>query len=469
MDFHKDVLFLGGGSGPQADKPLQRQAVQGHEAGHIGVAEVQIGQAFTAGQTFDVRQLIAVGQLQPGQLFAVFEAHQLLHGAAGGDEYLDIGHVAHKGQICQIFVVADIHIFDILAVAQVAAGVVGHVVNGPDGVGVGQGVVAVAYAEVDPPDHLRLVPVVLPDPRQDLVVQLAVVQQEAGAVVENIQSLTDLFLSVIADAVIFVLHGLVGGGQGLAEEGEAVAEGGAGVGILEPGHIRHAQRIAQLHPGQIGQKPQLRKDLLHPGGIQIAQIQLCGIGAVGAAQQLDGVIQIHLGIGFPEGADLLRVQPDVRKRNGGKIWQVLQVLQQQIIIKAAGLQGDAGGFAGHRGSAQSDGIGYLYLGMGFDVAQDRVIAGAGSEIHGFEVGILIQSIYFSRFHLHRQLLYQLHGIGGGHRVLGGGGCGQGDDFLGGGNGFGAFAAAVQGKGGCRRAGDAGGSFPKRTHFRVCLR
>ena len=55
------------------------------------------------------------------------------------------------------------------------------------------------------------------------------------------------------------------------------------------------------------------------------------------------------------------------------------------------------------------------------------------------------------------------------RVLGGGGCGQGDDFLGGGNGFGAFAAAVQGKGGCRRAGDAGGSFPKRTHFRVCLR
>ena len=81
---------------------------------------------------------------------------------------------------------ADVHVLDILTVLHGGAGTVGDIVDGPDGIGIGKGVVAAIHAEVDTPHQLGAVAEILTDARQNLAVHAAVVQNKTLAVVQNL-------------------------------------------------------------------------------------------------------------------------------------------------------------------------------------------------------------------------------------------------------------------------------------------
>ena len=168
---------------------------------------------------------------------------------------------------------ADVHVFDILAVAHGAAGFVGNIVNRPEGIGIGEQIVSAVHTVVDPPDHLGAVPEVLPDFCQHFIVQAAVVQNEPLAVIQHRQSPADFRFAFVADFLIFVFHGFISGGQGLAEEGKAVVEGHPLGGILKLGHILQSQAFSQFHIGQMGEKAQLLTGFRYLAGSHGGQIQ----------------------------------------------------------------------------------------------------------------------------------------------------------------------------------------------------
>ena len=351
MDVHKGLLLLGVGLGAQADEPLQRQTVQRLIVGNAGEAEIQIGQTLAGRKAVDVFQLVAVGQLQPGQLLAVFKAYQFLGGAAGGDHHLQIGHTADEAQVSQILVVTDVHVFDPFAVFHGAAGVIGHVVHRPEGVRVGEQIVPAVHAEIHPPDHVGAIPEVLPDFGQHLVVQLAVVQDEPLAAVQHRQSLTDLAFPFVADGLVFVDDFLVGGGNGLAEEGEAVVEHGVGGGVLEFCHLLEGLVIAQGHVGQPGENPQLAAGLRHLLVREQGQGQGGGIRGNILPQQGNSVFQGDIRIGTAQGFHLLRRQIYRADGNGGQIGQIFEAFQQCLIGVFSRFQPDGGSLIGNRGAA----------------------------------------------------------------------------------------------------------------------
>ena len=201
-------------------------------------------QALAAGKGVDVFQLQTACQLQPRQLLAVFKAHQLRGGAAGSDHDLQIGHAADETQIGQVLVVADVHVFDTLAVLHGAAGVVGDVVHRPEGVLVGEQVIPLVHAEVDSPDQVWPLPEVLPHLCQHLIVKAAVVQNHPLAAVENGQSFAQVIFPLIADGLVFVDNLLVGGADGFTKEGEIIVEGHVGGSVLQAGNGFHAQAAA---------------------------------------------------------------------------------------------------------------------------------------------------------------------------------------------------------------------------------
>ena len=139
---------------------------------------------------------------------------------------------------------ADVHVFHVFAVFHGAAGFVGHVVNRPDGIGIRQGVIPAAYTKIHPPDHLGTVPEVLPDAGQHFTVNVAVVQNKTGAVIQYGQNPADIRFALIADGLILEFHRFVSGGDGFAEQGERIMEGNTGGGILQNGHVLNGQRTA---------------------------------------------------------------------------------------------------------------------------------------------------------------------------------------------------------------------------------
>ena len=323
---------------------------------------------------------------------------------------------------------ADVHVFHIFQIFHGAAGVVGDVVDRPDGVVVSEGVVAAVLAEVHPPDHLGAVPEVLPNLGEDFIIQLAVVQHEAAAIVHHRQRPPQFRLAFVADGLILVNHFLVGGGEGLAEEGEGVLEGDVGCGILQRCHILQGKAAAQFHGLQIRQHSQLFAGLTDLGGGHAAQVQLGGVQGNILGEQGDGVIQLHIRIGFQQRVDLLRGQVHGGQGNGGKLGKILQILQQQFVSKAARLQHYRGSLVADLRAAQGDGVGHVHLGMLLHIFQNGGVAGAAAEIYGLQVGVVVQCVNFSCGQHHRQGFHFFFRVRGGGSLLRNGRGGQGDDL-----------------------------------------
>ena len=424
VDLGEDAALVLGCLGGQVHESLQGQAVQGHEVGDIGIADIQETQAFAAFQRIHIFQIVAVGQLQPGELLAVFKAGELLNGGAGGDDYFDIGHVADEGQVGEGLVMADVHVFDVLAVFHGAAGGVGDIVNGTEHFVIGEVGITVGDTVVDTPDHLGAGTEVFADLGQQFVVHAAVVQNETGAIVQNGEGLTDLGFALIADGIVLEDDLGIGGGEGFAVEGEIIVEGGLGAGVLKLGYMLHGKAVAEADRSEVREQAQLLGGFLHMGCIHGAQVQFRGGDVQGIAQEVHGVIQDDLGIGFPEGSNLRGGEGDAGEADVGDRGEILEILQECIKAEAACGEGQDGVFVGHHDTADVHGVGHIDVGMLPGIIVQGIEAGGTGQVHGLQVGVAVQGVQFTGLQNQGQGLYRFQAFGGlYHR--GSGFCGSG--------------------------------------------
>ena len=430
MDLLEYLLLGGGHPGLLAHELFQGQAVQGLQAGYLGVADVQVLQIFTACKIVDAFQLVAVGQLQKFQLLAVFKALELLDSAAGGNENFQVRHVAHKAQVRQGIVVADVHILGAPAVLEVFAGIIKHVVHGPDGFLIGHGGI---LAEADPPHQLRS-GIVGPDFRHFLVGQAAVVQNKGIAVRHHRQGGPEGGFVRFRQAQIPEFHLGIVGGDGLAEEGEGVVEAGLGGGVYQNLHIGKGQGGAaaahQLHGFQQGHPAQGFGGRQHLTGLQGGQINGGCAGVVFLARKAQGVADFQVRVFFLKVFQLFRGEIGFRQHQALGILQVLQVGHQGFVIRLPRGKVDLLQAVGDLHGAQGNGVGYgdLRVVPGIDL-QGRV-AGAAGGVQALQIGVVLQRthVFIGDDHL------QVGGLQGRIlRCLGGGG---------GGGGYGGFAAAA---------------------------
>ena len=370
---------------------LQRQVLYRGQVVHPGVAQVQVLQPGAPGQGGDVRQVAAPGQLQKFQLLAVLQGGQVRDRGAGEDRDLQVRHIGAEADVAHLRIVAQVHVLDLGQVLEGAGVGVVHMVHRPQSVGVGEPA-ALPYPYT--PDHFG-VRVVVPDRGQDLIVDAAVVQQEIGAVGQQVQGLADLGLSLVADMDLFELHPLRAGVDGLAEELEAVVDRCLGDGLAQGQDLVHGERgsaglVGQVDLLQLRQEGQLRQQRVHLFGGQAAQVQLGGLGVQLQIARQHGAGDGHVGGGLPQGLDLLSGPAGAGQVQGGQLGQVLQVLQQGVVVIGAFRQPQSGDGRIHPGVAQAYGVDHLHLRVAGLVLQDLGIAGAAGEVRFFQGRVVLQ-------------------------------------------------------------------------------
>ena len=239
------VLCLPG----RAEEAGQRQVIQRGEILDLGVADVQHFQGDTVGKRRQIVDITAVGKLQELQLLAYPEGLQGFDGGTGDDQVAQLRHTGNKAGVGEPFVVADVHVHDILAVHQILAVAVKQTVAYPDGSGICKAGAGHVFAEPHTPDDLGSAPVVVPELGQKLVGEIAVVQHDPGAQGHDVQGLPEL-------SFVFVPQLLVLEGQILRIVGrdihtkqlKGVVDGGLGNGIHQRFHIGLGEgRLGSIH------------------------------------------------------------------------------------------------------------------------------------------------------------------------------------------------------------------------------
>ena len=393
MDLLEYLLLGGGHPGLLAHELFQGQAVQGLQAGHLGVADVQVLQIFTAGKIVNAFQLVAVCQLQKFQLLAVFKALELLDRAAGGNENFQVRHVAYEAQVRQGVVVADVHVLGAPAVLEVFAGIIKHVVHGPDGFLIGHGGI---LAEADPPHQLRS-GIVGPDFRHFLVGQAAVVQNKGIAVRHHRQGGPEGGFVRFRQAQIPEFHLGIVGGDGLAEEGEGVVEAGLGGGVYQNLHIGKGQGGAaaahELHGFQQGHPTQCFGGRQHVAGLQRGQIHGGCARVVFLARKAQGVADFQLRVLLLEVFQLFRGEIGFRQNQPLGILQILQVGHQGFVIRLPRGKVDLLQTVGDLHGAQGNGVGYGDLRVVPGVDLQGWVAGAAGGVQTLQIGVVFQGTH----------------------------------------------------------------------------
>ena len=383
---------------------LVPDAAYGGQVGHIplfqggqpfrglGVADVQHLQALAVLQRAQVCDIAAVGDFQDPQVLARGQGAQVLDGGAGNDQHLQALHAGEEGRVVQILVVAEIGVFHILQILELGAVAVLQVIDAADYLRIRQ---AGAVSEIDPPDHLGPVPIVLPELDQHIAAQSAVLQHEALAVGQQVQGQPDLLLAAVADALLFQDHLFHVRGQGLPVKVEGVVEDGLGgggndlLGLLL-GKSAVPVFIAELYGLQVRQLPQLGGGLLQSVPRQRRQVQLLGGAFVLPAQNIHGVGEVDVREGLLEALELFQGQGHFGEGHGFHLMQKQQPLLQGVQVKGALAQLQLRSVRqSHRGP-QADGVADGHIGQRLlELLQSRVvIAGRGiDDLQLREIGL----------------------------------------------------------------------------------
>ena len=357
----------------------QRQVFQRRQILRLGVADVQHLQLLAGGQGAQVRYIAAVGDFQNPQILAVGQRRQILDGGAGEDHDLQTGHTLQEAGIVQVFIVAEVGVDRVLAVAQGGAVAVFQIIDAADDLSVRQ---AAALAEIDPPDDLRPAAVVVAELCQCLIGKPAVLQNKALAVGQQIQRVPDGLLLIVADLQALELDLLHVRRQGLAVEIKGIVEDGIrrrgdqGLGLLF-GELGSTVAAAELYGLQFRQQGQLPGHLIQIRFPHTRQIQRRYIAALLLIQQIDRIVEGNFRECLPQSLELLQSQVQLVDGHIRHLTQVQQRLFQgvQIIVSRLQIQFRDGGI--HKGPAQRYLIGDFHLRQcGLQLLQGFIIVAA---------------------------------------------------------------------------------------------
>ena len=285
-----------------------------------------------------------------------------------------------------------VHEPHILAVDQILGVLVRQLVGAADDLGIGH---AASAAVGNTPDHLGLVPVVLPELRHALIGDFAVFQHEAAAIFQQIQRQTGFRQSLVTDVHVLDvnLRGL-GGGKGLAVEVEDVVEGRLRGSLFQGLDVLLCQAAGavgfhQLHAGQPGKHTQLFAHARHIPGTDSGQVQLGGVHGVLRAADVHRAVDGDVPKGRFQLVDLFQGQLRLFQRDLLHVGQILEILHQRIVVIVPHLQRQLGDLRREGLASQIDFVknlapGQLLLG-GF---QNRVIAASGG-VQGFQLGEIV--------------------------------------------------------------------------------
>ena len=215
----------------------------------------------------------------------------------------------------------------------------------------------------DAPDDLGLGEI-LPHFGQDLIVDVAAIHEEIGAVCQVWQHRPDGLRALVADGGQVILDALILGGDGLAEEVKLHPQGGLGcrfphlVQLADGGQVIHtALAVYEADLRKIRQHGQHRHQLVGLVRLHGGQVQGNGIVGDPPAQHIHAVAQLSLGKSLPQALQLpggklrgTQVDDSHGRKLRCRIQQRLVLPGQLCQIQAVGLQSQYGAADVHRGN-----------------------------------------------------------------------------------------------------------------------